>query len=195
MPAPDPSRQREALSIMLPAGWQRIRAERLLNAALATSLTEGDAIVPSGQVRAARDLFWRTREVYHDEHVVFAAIRLRVDTKAIDQLTLALPRVLPAGSRDSNAEGSASLGPSAQLREDVEIGDLQAVRHRSVPVSPPAEVGGIHRSVVQLVFVVAGSDRGAVLTVLSSMADAEDLLQRDAEEIAASVQLTRSLST
>ncbi len=45
-------------------------------------------------------------------------------------------------------------------------------------------------SQVQLVFIVPGSERGAVLTLLSSAVGMEDLLRSDALEIAASVQIT-----
>jgi hypothetical protein len=185
----------DALSITLPARWQRIHTERLLDDAItdladpvvATALS--DAETQSAQRKLAR-----VRDLCHAENVVLVAIRMRPDVRAIDQLSLALPGTEGITNSSSMRSMTSSERRDPEITEDVDIDGLQAVSHRSVPAEPPDEGTG-HGSQVQLVFVVPGSDRGAVLTLLSSAAGVEDLLEREAEEIAASIHITNADET
>lgn len=131
----------------------------------------------------------RVRNLCRDEHVVLVAIRMRPDMQAIDQLSLALPGMEPAANIDSMSNATSSTHQRPEITEDVDINGLQAVSHRSVSADSPDE-SVAYGSQAQLVFVVPGSDRGAVLTLLSSAVGVEELLERDAEEIAASVCIT-----
>jgi hypothetical protein len=184
------SESREVLSVTLPVRWQRVNPDRLLDAA-ASSVSAQAIAGPFdlAQAQGAQRMLAWARNLCHDGHVVLVAIRMRPDAQAIDQLSLALPSMEPTANSDSINNATSSTHQRPEITEDVDINGLPAVSHRSVPAESPAE-SVAHGSQVQLVFVVPGSERGAVLTILSSASGVEDLLERDAEEIVRSVSLT-----
>jgi hypothetical protein len=186
------SGSQEALSITLPAHWQRIHTEQLLDDALA-DLADPTIVEVFGHAEAegAQRALARVRDLCHAENVVLVAIRMRPDAQAIDQLSLALPgmeRITNSGSI-RNATNSKRRRP--EITDDVDIDGLQTVSHRSIPAESPDE-SAVRGSQVQLVFVVPGSDRGAVLTLLSSAVGVDDLLELEAEEIVGSIRMTRA---
>jgi hypothetical protein len=132
----------------------------------------------------------RVRNLCDGEHVVLVAIRLRPDAQAIDQLSLALPAIESTASCGSMSNATSATHRRPQLTEGVDISGVQAVSHRSWPSEGSEENADAFGSLVQLVFVVPGSERGAILTIVSNVTNGEDLLERDAEEIAASVCIT-----
>jgi len=180
----------EALSITLPAYWQRVQAEKLLDDAL-VDLADPAIVdaVGHAEVKSAQRQLTRVRNVCHAEHVVLAAIRIRRDARAIDQLSLALPGMEEIASRDSRRNRVSNADQHPETTEDVQLNGQSMVCHRSIAAESPEE-SGVAGSQVQLVFIVPGSERGAVLTLLSSAVGVEDLLRSDALEIAASAQIT-----
>lgn len=184
------SESQEALSITLPARWQRIQTEELLDDALA-DLADPAIVEAFGHAeteRAQRQLT-RVLNVCHADHVVLTAIRIRRDARTIDQLSLALPGMGRIASRDSRRDTTSNADQRLETTEDVQLNGQPMVCHCSIAAESPEE-SGVVSSQVQLVFIVPGSERGAVLTLLSSAVGMEDLLRSDALEIAASVQIT-----
>lgn len=179
---------RDALSITLSAGWRRVHAERLLDDMTnrASSVRSNGATGTSAQ-QGVNPALGHALELYRDQQIVFTAMRMRSDVRAIDQMILALPS-RSADAPLESADGGDGQQRWSELTEDVDVRGLRAVSHRS-------QVGEIVQgrensgSVVQLVFVVSGSDRGAILTMMSSAIGDEELLERDAEDIAASVRI------
>jgi hypothetical protein len=183
---------RDSLSISLGPGWQRVHAELLLSDVLArltqSAYTTG---LDNERVQSATIALSRVSDLYRENLIVFTAIRLRSDVRAIDQLILALPGDQPSISNHAARGTESSGGLGGELVSPVRTHGLQAVAHRSDPsrASTADMAGGSH---VQLVFVIPGTETGAILTLISSAAGDEDVLERDAEEIASSVRLVDS---
>ena len=176
----------------LPAHWQRVQNERLLNDALANLTDPATAGVfgRAGVESAQRQIAW-AHEVCRMEHVVLTAIRMRKNERAIDQLSLALPGLEPTASRDSRRHAVSGADLRPEITDEVHLDGEPVVCHRSIPVESPHE-SAVPGSQVQLVFLVPGSERGAVLTLASTAVGVEDLLQSDALEIAASVHIVNA---
>src|ERR1039458_8514104 len=191
MIAPNTSARRDALSIALPAGWRRIHAERLLDDMLAGIDGRSEISgVDGDKMRAATRVLSLARDTYKKDHLVLAAVRLGSNAGEIEQLTLALPDVRRPVRRTVTSDSEARADKRSETAEDVDVDGLRTISHRSLSDAASIGEGDVTGSRVQHVFVVPHSDRGAVLTLVSSVAGDEQRLEREAEEIAASVQIT-----
>jgi hypothetical protein len=196
MIAPSTPKPGDSLSMTLPAGWRRVHAERLLDDMVA-AMAHGNAPknINDAELDTVSRAFFHVRNLYRDEHVVFTAMRIRPDARGVDQLTLALPSTHGGSSQTRAGDASAGTERHPELTEDVDINGVQAVSHRSLPSEGSEENADPFGSLVQLVFVVPGSERGAILTIVSNVTSDEELLEREAEEIAASVHITNANET
>jgi hypothetical protein len=174
------------LSVTLPPRWQRFHFDRLL------AQMETEAAMPELQeelgepvARWLSDMLEGVQSTYTQGDVILAAMRVRADDYAIDMMTLALPTAGEAEDRATQLESSSTGGEETAY---VNIGNGHGVAHRSSPAGDRSEVK-FFPAYVQLVTRIPPSDRGAIMTLMSSAKGAEDLLERDAEQIAESLRL------
>jgi hypothetical protein len=172
------------LTLTLPAHWARVHAERLLNDALSADTGEARVVDDAARQAALRTLI-ALRVLYQDAHIAFTALRLRPAARAIDLMTLAVP------GRDDQLGLNWTVATSKrpELKEEVSVDGVEAISHRSIPAEPGQGYKAFG-SEATLVFRIPCSDRGAIVTVVSTVDGCEDLLERDAEEITRSIHLT-----
>jgi len=183
----------EDFLLTLPAGWSVIDAGSLLGASIPQALNAAlDRQPESPEAVALIDEFADNRRRFHDSRIALVAARTHAQ-ESFELLTLALPD--PAGETSETSETSSApraapaAGGAAEREEDdgeeLVLPGGRAVVHRGLAALK--DLGDWARSGVQIVFFLPGDRRGAVLTLLSSRADGQQELEREAIGIVRSV--------
>jgi hypothetical protein len=138
--------------------------------------------------REVRKKWLTMSRICGQSNVVLMALRQRFKPVALDVLTVAIPRegsenheMLDMGNGYASRPDSGTLGARLVSRDD-----LLAIAHRSYADETSTSIFRAH---VQLVICIPKSDRGAIITMVSTEAGAENILECGAEEIASSMRL------
>jgi hypothetical protein len=121
--------------------------------------------------------FVRVRTSIVRDAVVLSAVRVRTNQQALDFVTIAMPTASPGPRADAASSRDATA--------IVELANGPGIVHSAecAPSTSPLPAS------VQLVLRVPPSERGAIVTVLSSEAGCEEMLAREAEAIAGSLRI------
>lgn len=179
----------ESILMRLPAGWRVVAVDVLLGDEIPEMLVR--ALGDVSEIAAMRSRLSDLGTTLARQGLCFMA--LRVEEEACDVVTLALPGPgngdgpEPATESGTEPTTQSDTEPTTESGTELRLGGTSAVVHDGGPQD--AAGPGPWVTSEQIVFVVPGTQRGAVLTAISTDARRAERVSRDAREMVASVRL------
>ncbi len=173
------SAERSLLQLELPAGWRRVHTDNLLDATVRLGEEpEAQALYGPSITNMLEMIADEVRAVQQRTNLIVTALRFRADPIALDVLAIAVPPRPSEGQiAGGSAAGNEAVGdpiPGRLVEHDGFVG----VAHVSSATGPEAEDASLFPTSVQLTMAIPDTDRGAIVTMLSSAREQqEDMLE------------------
>jgi hypothetical protein len=176
-------RSQAGLAVTLAPGWRRLHTlalmEDLLGGRSSNAISEEYG---PGAAEQLHELLTIVAQAYLEGNVLLTAVRIRAVENALDVLTLAVPHAANAAEyEDTNARSAP------RATGDVEIDGASA--RLVIPQDESPADGDPFASRAQVIALLPSTRRGAILTLLSTAAGAERMLEDEAARVASSLRL------